>query len=58
MSNVQNNFSSTNGGNFSDRKITNVPAKNPVDAILSSSINQSKTEIRSTGNFNSKSVNQ
>lgn len=58
MSNVQNNFSSTNGGNFSDRQISNTPAKNPVDAMLSNSTNQNKTGIKATGNFNSKSVTQ
>jgi len=58
MSNVQNNFNSTNGGNFSDRQINNTPAKNPVDAMLSNITNQGKTAIRATGNFNSKSVNQ
>lgn len=58
MPGVQNNFSSTNGGNFSDRQINNTPIANPVDAMLSSTKNQNQTAIRSTGNFNSKSVNQ
>ncbi len=58
MANVQNNFSSTNGGGFKDRQINNVPAKNPVDTVLTSTINQSKTQIRATGNFNSKATNQ
>jgi len=58
MANVQNNFTSTNGGNFADRQINNTPAANPVDATLSSTKNQNKTAIRPTGNFNSKSVTQ
>lgn len=58
MASVQNNFNSTNGGDFSDRQINNVPAKNPVDVMLSSTANQGKTGIRSTGTFNSKAVNQ
>jgi hypothetical protein len=58
MPNVQNNFSSTNGGNFADRSIQNVPASNPVDAVLSSTKNQNMTGVKPTGNFNSKSVNQ
>ncbi len=58
IKNVQNNFSSTNGGDFSDRQISNIPAKNPVDAVLSSTSNQNKTGIKPTGNFNSKAVNQ
>jgi len=58
MANVQNNFSSTNGGNFADKQINNTPAANPVDATLSSTKNQGMTGVRATGNFNSKSVNQ
>ncbi len=58
MANVQNNFTSTNGGNFADRKINNVPMKNPVDAVLSNTTNQGKTGIRATGNFNAKTVTQ
>jgi len=58
IKNVQNNFSSTNGGNFADRQISNDPAKSPVDAVLSSTTNQNKTGVKSTGSFNSKAVNQ
>jgi len=58
MPNVQNNFNALNGGGFADKQINNVPAKNPVDAVLSNVTNQGKTSIRSTGNFNSKVVTQ
>lgn len=56
MPGVQNNFNSMNGGNFSDRQISNTPAPNPVDATLTSTKNQGMTKVRPTGNFNSKSV--
>ena len=58
MPNVQNNFSSTNGGSFADKQINNTPAKNPVDAMLSNVTNQAKTSVRPTGSFNSKVITQ
>lgn len=55
---VQNNFNSMNGGNFADKHVNNVPAKDPVDPMLSKPMNQDETGIRSTGTFNSKAITQ